>query len=152
MTRQTCRRTLGKGGWVLAGTALAVGTAMVGAVLAVWADAGSTAARGVLVGVLLVLAVFGLGTSGLHAVASARPAAALTAALVIYTLQTVFMGLALWRLRESGVLSGESSERWLVGAVILGTLWWLCVHTILVARSRIPIYDLHSAVRPGGER
>lgn len=104
--------------------------------------AGSAAAYGALVGSLLVLGVFGLGSFVVNVVAGLMPSAALLVALMTYTLQVIGMALIFVGLSGSGLLGEELSREWLAGSVIGGTMVWLIVQILLTVRVRVPIYDL----------
>jgi hypothetical protein len=112
--------------------------------------AGSSAAYGVLAGVLLVLAVLGLGAVAVDAVARVMPAASLLVALLTYTLQVVLMAVVFVALTRSGLLDDALDREWLAGAVIVGTLAWVTAQIVLSTRQRIPAFDV--PVPPAGKR
>ena len=151
MTTEMLHPTRDAGVRVLLGAAAGAVVATVVAALAGLVLDGSAAAYGALIGGLLVLLVFGLGAFAVNAVASVMPAASLLVALLTYTLQVVVLGLVFAGLSGSGALGTDVDERWLAGAVILGTLVWLGLQIRQASRARIPVYDLGPTGRPGGE-
>lgn len=151
MTTETLHPTRDAGVRVLLGAALGATVATLGTALAGLLLGGSAAAYGALTGALLVLLVFGLGAFAVNAVAFVMPSASLLVALLTYTLQVIVMGLLFWVLTTSGTLGSELDERWLAGAVIVGTLVWVGVQIRQAARARIPVYDLGPTGRSGGE-
>lgn len=142
MTTESKQLSRPRGGSVLLGAAavtLLLGLLGAGAAALWW---GSEAALGTLVGTLMVVAIFALGSLTVNAVAGRLPAASLLFALLTYALQLMLMALAFAMLEESGLLDGTLDRRWVGGAVIGGTLIWVVAQIMLTTRRRIPIYDL----------
>jgi ATP synthase protein I len=137
----------------VAGRAVAVAglaTLAVGAVLA-GAGAlteGTPAAAGAAVGLVMVLAFFGLGAVVLDVVAGVAPALSLLVALLTYTLQVVLVGLVFVGLSRSGLLGSQLDADWVGGTVIAGTLTWLAAQVVTTVRTRRPVYDLPSPGTP----
>jgi ATP synthase protein I len=138
----------------------AAATLAVGAVAAVAAGltAGWPGVAGVAIGTAMVVGFFGLGALALDVVAALMPALSLLVALLTYTLQVVLVGLVFVALTRSGALEESVEERWLGGAVILGTLVWLTLQVLVSTRTRQPVYDLPAdfpatdpSGHPGGE-
>jgi ATP synthase protein I len=109
--------------------------------------AGSAAAFGALLGLVLVLGFFGVGTSVVNAVASVSPAASLMVALLTYALEVVALGAIFVALRRSGALAATVDRAWVGGVVIAATLVWLVSQISAETRSRQPIYDEEASAR-----
>lgn len=131
----------------VAGRAVAVAglvTLVVGAGLALAGalSAGTPAAAGAGVGLLMVLVFFGLGAVVLDTVAGIAPSLSLLVALLTYTLQVVLVGLVFVGLSRSGLLGSELDADWLGVTVIVATLTWLAAQVVTTVRTRRPVYDL----------
>ena len=112
---------------------------------------GSQGVLGAAAGGGLALAVFATGTAVVQVAAQVMPAASLLVALMTYTLQVVLMGAVAVAL--SGPGSWDALSRgWFAGAVIAVTVTWMVAQVWIVGRQRIPVYDLPTGARPGGER
>lgn len=154
MTTESLPRTRVSGLRPLLGAGLAA--AITGALVALLGalGPGAAAAYGALVGLLLVLGVFGLGAAVVALVTELMPAAALLVALLTYTLQVVVMGLVFWQLTESGLLGRTLDPTWLGIGIVASVLAWLVVQTVRAMRARIPAFDLPVTAQPtaGGAR
>lgn len=142
MTTELQRRTTGTGGSALLGAAflafcLGVATAVTGAVVS-----GRPALLGAIIGTLIIVGVFGLGSMAVDLVSRVMPAMSLLVALMTYLLQVVLMAVIFLELSRSGALDSAVDARWLAGVVIAGTLTWMVAQVILTTRLRIPVYDL----------
>jgi ATP synthase protein I len=133
-------------------------TVVMGLLVAVVAGlvSGAPAARGALVGALVVTAVCVGGSLLVNAVAGLVPAASLLVALLTYTLQVLVLLLVFVGLERSGLLGSDLDREWLGGTAIAATLVWLVAQVVLTIRRRIPAFDLPAVERPqgaeGGER
>lgn len=107
------------------GLALLVSAAMgaVGAVVAGLA-VGAPAARGVVVGTVLVVVVFATGMAITQAAAALSPALSLLVALLTYVLQLVLLVVVLVSLERSDLLESTLDRGWIGGTLIIGTLVW----------------------------
>ena len=142
MTTASPRSTAASGASVLFGAALAaLVTGLAVTLIGAFAD-GTPAAYGALAGTLLVVGVFFLGAGLVHVVAGLVPAASLLVALLTYTLQLLVLALVLAGLNRSGLTDDTLDPRWLVAAVIAGTVAWMVAQIVLTARLRLPVYDL----------
>lgn len=110
---------------------------------------GSSAAAGALVGSLLALLVFSLGSFVVNSVAGLMPTAALLVALMTYTLQVLLMALVFVGLSGSGLLDATLDRTWLASMIMATTFVWLGAQLLLTTRQRILIYDLPEAERAG---
>ena len=145
VTRAAASPLLGAG---LAGAA----AVLVLAVVAVVVD-GSPGLAGALVGGLLTLAVFAVGTTLVSAAARTLPAASLLVALLTYTLQLLVLAVAVGALERSGLAGEQLSRGWFAAAVIAVTCLWLAGHVRGALRQRIPAFeDASRSAHPGGER
>lgn len=152
MTTATQHPTPSAGAGVLLGAALvALGAGLAISLVGAFV-AGSAAAYGALVGTLLAVGVFALGSFTVNVVAAMMPSASLLVAMLTYTLQVVLMALVLVALSRSGALDGSLHPEWLAGAVIAATLLWLVCQIVLVTRARIPAYDVPASAPEAGAR
>lgn len=128
--------------WVLTRTALgAVLVVLLGALVALVLS-GGPAAGSVLVGGLVVVAVFGTGALAVNAMARRSAAEALLMAMVTYTGQAIVLVAFFFVLSRSGAMDDALSRGWLAGAVIGAALLWSGAQIWLSSRARIPIYNL----------
>ena len=138
-----------------------VGTAtlaLCGAVVA-GLTSGADGAWGVVVGAVTTVAVFSLGMSITHVVATLSPALSLLVALLTYALQLVLLVLVLVGLERSTLLDEVLDRRWIGGTVIVGTLVWSAALVRSdVRRTRLyhngtgqgePSEEASSGLRPG---
>lgn len=132
---------------VLVGAALgAVTIVVVLSVVGLVTD-GSSAAWGAAVGGGIALAIFGLGTAVVHAVAGLMPAASLMVALLTYTLQLTLMAVLVIGLDRSGTLGETLARGWFAAAILATTFAWLTTQIWQATHLRLPAYDL-PAERP----
>lgn len=127
-----------RGALVLTVVAGAV-AALVGAALT-----GAPAARGVGIGVALLVGFYLFGLVTVQVAAAVAPAVSLLVALLTYTLQVVLLGLVFVALQRSGALEGSVDRRWLSGTVVVGTLMWTAALVLAASRQRIPHYHTAS--------
>jgi ATP synthase protein I len=141
------------GGSVLLGAAAAGLAAVVVMTVVAAVTDGSAGVVGALVGGLLTLGVFALGTGTVGLVARVVPSASLLVALLTYTLQLLVLAVAVTVLDRSGLAGDELSRGWFAAGVIAVTVTWLVGQVLAARRQRIPVYD---GVLPGdgtgGER
>lgn len=156
MTTESKKDPRSSGSRVLAGAAVAALSLGALATVLGAVTAGSGAAYGALVGTVLVVTVFGVGSTVVNTVAGLMPSASLLVALLTYTLQVVLMGLVFAGLSGSGLLDDTLDREWLAGVVIAGTFGWLGTQVVLTTRLRIPVYEpVRTGVpteRQGGDR
>ena len=140
MTTATVSRDSGM--TVLVGAAAT--TAALGGFLAVIGAfaAGSSAAYGALVGTVLTLVVFGLGSAAVNAVAGVLPTMSMMVALMTYLLQLVLIWVLLSALESSELLESTLERAWIGGAVIIGALAWMVGQIVLHLTRRALVFDL----------
>lgn len=96
---------------------------------------------GIVIGLVVVLLFFGLGTIVVSKVAKLMPSMALVVALSTYLLQVVLLAVFFVVMKRTEMWHGRVDPKWLAGTVLVGTLLWCLAQTVLVLRSRRPIYD-----------
>ena len=104
--------------------------------------AGTSAFWSVLVGTVVVAAVFAGGAAAVNTVAGLMPAAALMVAMLTYFLQVLLVLVTMGALADSGALDDPLDRGWVSGAVIGATLIWMAGQVAVTTRARIPVYDL----------
>ena len=113
---------------------------------------GPSAARGAAVGGGIALAVFGLGTAVVHAIAGLMPAASLMVALLTYTLQVVLMAVLVIGLDRSETLGETLARSWFAAAILATTCAWLTTQIWQATHLRLPAYDLADERPEAGAR
>lgn len=131
----------------LLGALVACGGAGLGCVVMAALLSGTAAAYGALIGAGLVVVVLAFGSFSVNLVSQVMPSASLVVALVTYTLQVVVMALAFVVLSSSDLLDARVDAVWLGATVIVATVAWMLLQTVLTTRLRIPLYDLDSVHR-----
>ncbi len=133
-------------GAALVSSALVVGIAALAAL-----SAGASGLRGSLIGGVLAVSVFLVGTFTVNVVSGLVPALSLLVAMLTYVLQVVVMALVVLALVRSGFGGQQEFRQWFAGSVIAVTMVWMSVQVWLFTRQRIPAYAPSDHGEPGGE-
>ena len=107
--------------------------------------------RGSLIGGVLAVSVFLVGTFTVNVVSGLVPALSLLVAMLTYVLQVVVMALVVLALVRSGFGGQQEFRQWFAGSVIAVTMVWMSVQVWLFTRQRIPTYAPSDHGEPGGE-
>lgn len=122
---------------------------VVGVAFAILAAAGLVAWRSgeppvasVALGLVVVLAFYGIGTLFLAAVVRVMPGASLALGMLTYSLQVLALGAFFIVLARSEMLGGRVDATWLGGTIAVGTMAWVVVHVRWATTRRQLAYDL----------
>ncbi|MDP3969781.1 MAG: hypothetical protein Q8Q02_16055 [Nocardioides sp.] len=133
---------------VVVGIAVSV---LVAAGLRAWGS-GEPAAASVALGLLVVLAFYGIGTLFLAAVVRVMPGASLALGMLTYSFQVLALGAFFIALARSEMLDGRVDATWLGGTIAVGTLAWVVAHVRWATTRRQLAYDLPPGQQEAGAR
>jgi ATP synthase protein I len=103
--------------------------------------AGSRAAWGVVLGVLVGTLVLFAGSAVVDLVAGIAPSASLLVALLTYALQLLAMGVFFVAVQRSAGLRDLVDRTWVGAGVLAVAMVWTVAQIALVSRRRIPAFQ-----------